>query len=94
MSEENMITILEGVEDIYRNYKRNGDIAVTLFDNSTLIVMWFVMLPDVSSTLTTLIIDGIASHSSLLDYYVVLHAAFIASLHKIVGLEFGRKRLS
>lgn len=66
MSEENMITILEGVEDIYRNYKRN----------------------DVSSTLTTLIIDGIASHSSLLDSYVVLHAAFIASLHKIVGLEF------
>ncbi len=25
----------------------------------------------------------------LLDSYVVLHAAFVASLHKIIGVEFG-----
>jgi hypothetical protein len=25
----------------------------------------------------------------LLDSYVVLHAAFIASLHKLIGVEFG-----
>ncbi len=45
---------------------------------------------DVTSAITTLIIDGIASHSMLLDSYVVLHAAFIASLHKIIGVEFGQ----
>ena len=44
---------------------------------------------DVSSTLTALIVDGISSHSMLLDQYVVLHAAFVASLHKIIGVEFG-----
>ena len=44
---------------------------------------------DVTTTLTNLIIDGVASHSSLLDSYVVLHAAFVSSLHKIIGVEFG-----
>lgn len=44
---------------------------------------------DVTTTLTALIINGISSHSSLLDSYVVLHAAFISSLHKVVGIEFG-----
>jgi nucleolar MIF4G domain-containing protein 1 len=44
---------------------------------------------DVTATLTTLIIDGISSHSSLLDSYVVLYAAFVSSLHKVVGIEFG-----
>ncbi|KAF8969183.1 hypothetical protein BDZ97DRAFT_1754792 [Flammula alnicola] len=43
---------------------------------------------DVTSTLTTLIINGISAHSSLLDSYVVLYAAFVGSLHKIVGIEF------
>ncbi|KAJ6576616.1 hypothetical protein DFH09DRAFT_1149872 [Mycena vulgaris] len=43
---------------------------------------------DVTSTLTTLIVDGISSHSSLLDSYVVLYAAFVSSLHKIIGIEF------
>lgn len=42
-----------------------------------------------TSTITTLIAEGISSHSMLLDSYVVLHAAFIASLHKLVGVEFG-----
>ena len=51
-------------------------------------------MPDVTSILTKLIVDGIASHSSLLDSYVVLHAAFVSSLHKIIGLEFGKKRSS
>jgi len=44
---------------------------------------------DVTSTLTTLITDGISSHSILLDSYVVLYAAFVSSLHKIIGVEFG-----
>lgn len=45
--------------------------------------------PDVASTLTNLIIDGISSHSTLLDSYVVLHAALISSLHKLIGTAFG-----
>ena len=44
---------------------------------------------DVTSTLTTLIVDGISSHSMLLDSYVVLHAALVSSLHKVVGVEYG-----
>jgi nucleolar MIF4G domain-containing protein 1 len=44
---------------------------------------------DVTSTLTTLIINGISSHSILVDSYVVLYAAFVSSLHKIIGVEFG-----
>lgn len=45
-------------------------------------------LPDVTSTLTTLIIDGISDHSSLLDSFVVLYAAFVSSLYKIIGIDF------
>ncbi|GJE88610.1 MIF4G and MA3 domain-containing protein [Phanerochaete sordida] len=66
MSEQNISTILDSMEDIYRDHRRH----------------------DVTSTLTTLIVDGISSHSMLLDSYVVLHAAFVAALHKIVGIEF------
>ncbi|KAF9267853.1 hypothetical protein L218DRAFT_955030 [Marasmius fiardii PR-910] len=66
MSEQNIGSILDSVEELFRNNKRH----------------------DITSTLTILIIDGISSHSSLLDSYVVLHAAFVASLHKIVGVEF------
>lgn len=47
------------------------------------------MRADVSSTLTTLIVDSISSHSILLDSYVVLYAAFVSSLHKTIGIEFG-----
>ena len=46
---------------------------------------------DVTETLTKLIIDGIASHSILLDQYVVLHAAFVSALHKLIGIEFGEQ---
>ncbi|KAF5382190.1 hypothetical protein D9615_004440 [Tricholomella constricta] len=66
MSEQNMATILDSIESIYREHRRN----------------------DVTTTLTTLVIDSIASHSSQLDSYVVLYAAFVSSLHKIVGVEF------
>ncbi|KAG9021794.1 suppressor of glycerol defect, partial [Tulasnella sp. UAMH 9824] len=43
---------------------------------------------DVTSTLTELIIASISSHSSLLDTFVVLHAALVASLHKVLGVDF------
>ncbi|KAJ7104034.1 hypothetical protein B0H15DRAFT_808180 [Mycena belliarum] len=66
MTEQNIASILDSIEEIYRKHRRN----------------------DVTSTLTTLIADGISSHSSLLDSYVVLYAAFVSSLHKIIGIEF------
>ncbi|THV07360.1 hypothetical protein K435DRAFT_833689 [Dendrothele bispora CBS 962.96] len=66
MSEQNIGSIVDSIEEAYRNHRRH----------------------DVTSTLTTLIIDGICSHSSLLDSYVVLYAAFVSSLHKIIGIEF------
>ncbi|KAF5367452.1 hypothetical protein D9758_003658 [Tetrapyrgos nigripes] len=66
MSEQNIGSIVDSIEEVYRNHRRH----------------------DVTSTLTTLIIDGICSHSSLLDSYVVLYAAFVCSLHKIIGVEF------
>ncbi|ESK94709.1 mif4g ma4 domain-containing protein [Moniliophthora roreri MCA 2997] len=66
MSEQNIGSILDGVEEVYRNERRH----------------------DVTSTLTSLIIDGICSHSSLLDSYVVLYAAFVSSLYKVIGIEF------
>ncbi|OAX42500.1 ARM repeat-containing protein [Rhizopogon vinicolor AM-OR11-026] len=66
MSEQNIATILDSMEDVYRNHSRH----------------------DVTSTLTNLIIDGISSHSTLLDSYVVLHAAFISSLYKLIGTAF------
>ncbi|OJT11465.1 Suppressor of glycerol defect protein 1 [Trametes pubescens] len=66
MSEQNMASIVEGVEEIYRNNRRH----------------------DVTETLTKLIVDGISSHSMHLDQYVVLHAAFVSALHKLVGIEF------
>lgn len=66
MSEQNIGTITESVEDVYRSHRRH----------------------DVTSTITRLIINGISSHSILLDSYVVLHAAFVSALHKLVGIEF------
>ncbi|KZT73694.1 ARM repeat-containing protein [Daedalea quercina L-15889] len=66
LSEQNIASIVDGVEEIYRAHRRH----------------------DVTSTLTTLIVDGISSHSMLLDSYVVLHAAFVSALHKLVGIEF------
>ncbi|KAL1703573.1 armadillo-type protein [Schizophyllum commune] len=66
MTEQNIGSIIEGVEETYRQNRRH----------------------DVTSTLTKLIIEGTSSHALLLDSYVVLHAAFVAALHKIVGVEF------
>uniref|UniRef100_D8Q3X7 MI domain-containing protein n=1 Tax=Schizophyllum commune (strain H4-8 / FGSC 9210) TaxID=578458 RepID=D8Q3X7_SCHCM len=66
MTEQNFGSIIEGVEETYRQNRRH----------------------DVTSTLTKLIIEGTSSHALLLDSYVVLHAAFVAALHKIVGVEF------
>ena len=70
--------------------KKSTEIMVDIVCNARLIsYRALTFAADVTSTLTTLIIDGISSHSILLDSYVVLYAAFVSSLHKIVGVEFG-----
>ncbi|KAL4072651.1 hypothetical protein V8B97DRAFT_1885612 [Scleroderma yunnanense] len=66
MSEQNMTTVLDGIEEVYRKHRRH----------------------DVTSTLSTLIIEGVSSHAMLLDSFVVLHAAFISSMHRLIGVEF------
>jgi nucleolar MIF4G domain-containing protein 1 len=45
---------------------------------------------DVTSAITSFVIESISAHSTLLDSYVILHAALVSSLHRIVGVEFGR----
>jgi len=83
MSEQNIGSIVDSIEEVYRNHRRHGS---SPYKNCRLKLRLFL---DVTSTLTTLIIDGICSHSSLLDSYVVLYAAFVCSLYKIIGIEFG-----
>ena len=41
-----------------------------------------------TATLTTLIINSISNHSTLLDSFVVVYAAFVSSLSKIIGIDF------
>ncbi|CAE6450582.1 unnamed protein product [Rhizoctonia solani] len=43
---------------------------------------------DVTQALTNVILDSVSSSANLLDTFVILHAAFVAAIHKIVGIEF------
>ncbi|KAG8908339.1 suppressor of glycerol defect [Tulasnella sp. 403] len=43
---------------------------------------------DVTACITDLIITSISNHSSLLDSFVILHGALVASLHRVIGVEF------
>ncbi|PWN89205.1 hypothetical protein FA10DRAFT_253280 [Acaromyces ingoldii] len=44
---------------------------------------------EVTTCLTDLIIETVASSANLIDTFVILYAALTASLHRVVGLEFG-----
>ncbi|KZT53500.1 ARM repeat-containing protein [Calocera cornea HHB12733] len=44
---------------------------------------------DVTTILTSLVLETISSRSNLLDSFVILYSALIASLTKIIGIEFG-----
>ncbi|CAJ0832550.1 12581_t:CDS:10, partial [Entrophospora sp. SA101] len=43
---------------------------------------------DVNSNLTNLILNTISSKSTLLDQFVIVYATLIASLYKIIGIDF------
>ncbi|KAK8866155.1 hypothetical protein IAR55_001306 [Kwoniella newhampshirensis] len=44
---------------------------------------------DVSTALTTLIIQMISNRANLLDSFVVLYATLVGALHRVIGMEFG-----
>jgi len=84
MSEQNITTILDSIEALYREHHRHGEYPIGYCQCSAHLVL------DVTSSITTLVIESISAHAALLDSYVVLHAALISSLHRIIGVEFGR----
>ncbi|KAH9015184.1 hypothetical protein EDB84DRAFT_1634669 [Lactarius hengduanensis] len=43
---------------------------------------------DVTTSITSFVIEVVSAHSALLDSYVILHAALVSSLHRIIGAEF------
>ena len=43
----------------------------------------------VTSTLTNLLVDLVGDKSNLLHTFIILHAALVAALHKVVGMDFG-----
>ena len=46
-----------------------------------------------TASITSFVIESISAHSALLDSYVTLNAALISSLHRLVGVEFGKDSL-
>lgn len=48
-----------------------------------------LLIADVTTSLTTLILEMISSRSNLLDSFVILYATFVGALHRIIGIEFG-----
>ncbi|PKC09751.1 hypothetical protein RhiirA5_356315 [Rhizophagus irregularis] len=43
---------------------------------------------DVTSTITSLVLNSITSRSTLLDQFVILYATLIAAFYKIIGIDF------
>lgn len=83
LSDQNMAIIVSEISGLYQNNKRNG---ILILEQEGIPLMCFV---DVTTTLIATIISSIADHSSLLDHHVVLHAALVAALYRIVGAELG-----
>jgi nucleolar MIF4G domain-containing protein 1 len=74
--------------------KRCTENTVDTVNVSSDILDHFAHLPlDVTASITSFVIESISAHSALLDSYVILHAALISSLHRLVGVEFGRDTL-
>ena len=78
-----MAIIASEIDGLYRSNKRNGKPILQYYGTP---LRRFV---DVTTILTAIIISSIADHSSLLDHHVILHAALVAALYRIIGVEFG-----
>jgi hypothetical protein len=79
--------MLDGIEALYREHRRHGEYPIR-YPRAL-----FISALDVTVSITTFVIESISAHSMLLDSYVVLHAALISCLHRIIGVEFGRGTL-
>ncbi|KAH9972824.1 armadillo-type protein [Lactifluus volemus] len=77
LSEQNIATILSNIEALYREHRRHGEL-----NHSTHFEL------DVTSAITSFVIESISAHSTLLDSYVILHATLVSSLYRIIGVEF------
>ncbi|KAG5458754.1 MAG: armadillo-type protein [Olpidium bornovanus] len=44
---------------------------------------------DVTSAITEIVLGTVAARSNLLHGFVILYAAFVAGIHRVVGVEFG-----
>jgi nucleolar MIF4G domain-containing protein 1 len=87
LSEPNIATIVENIEALYREHRRHGDVPFDILDH------FAHLLLDVTASITSLIVESISAHSALLDSFVVLHAALISSMYRLVGVEFGKATL-
>lgn len=47
---------------------------------------------DVTATISELILTSISQKSNLLDSFVITYATIVASLYRLIGIEFGKKR--
>lgn len=50
-------------------------------------------LIDVTATLTDIILTSISQKSNLLDSFVITYATIVASLYRLIGIEFGKQNL-
>jgi len=49
-------------------------------------------LIDVTATLTDIILTSISQKSNLLDSFVITYATIVASLYRLIGIEFGKQK--
>lgn len=87
LSEQNIATIVDNIEALYREHRRHGEYTISYPRDSAHLPL------DVTASFTSFVIGSISAHSTLLDSYVILHAALISSLYRLVGVEFGRYSL-
>jgi nucleolar MIF4G domain-containing protein 1 len=49
-----------------------------------------LLIIDVNTIITELILTSIAQKSNLLDSFVITYATIVGSLYRLIGIEFGK----
>lgn len=98
LSESNIEAILMDIEALYRKYPRAGESGLCIVINCLLDYLFYRLSfspstfvlerTDVSETITDMILTAISSKANLLDSFVILYATVVASLYRLVGIEF------
>jgi nucleolar MIF4G domain-containing protein 1 len=52
----------------------------------------FIIELDVTATLTDIILTSISQKANLLDSFVITYATIVASLYRLIGIEFGKQK--